>query len=417
MFVRNDLTEWVFHFVHDRKPENDSLEFSYDWEGDFNYVALPDYFTFEGEPIYLTEKYEEDDYGLESDAKAFFVLKKILHDGIIKTGWSFRKGVPTIYGPKSAACFTEMPLYALIEYAKARNNKDFIQSYGIAFLKDEIFEAGARPVIYGLSDKHLEASREDKFFEKGFRALSEKCGIGLKEMYRYVYTSFKKERRIDWTHEREWRWADLNEEFNFAGMPFIAKSKNNFFTRIIVFVKTSDEVEDILEHLQNLYHSKETNFSREYNLRLLESTYVTSLEDISKLKISLENVKFDDLPFNKIQKLTKIDVKSNTYDLVKKVIKETEDLYYKETEKKFNEIGDFGACGHASLVTFESNSEITQALIDLDIAHSFAKGEYVIYLKGYPVQSIEVQEYGIDLAAKYITKCLEQEFYGRTKFD
>ncbi|CAM4240586.1 hypothetical protein [Flavobacterium terrigena] len=416
---RNDLTEWIIHFVHDRNPENDPQEFSYDWEVEdgFEYDPFPDTFTYEGEPIYLTEKYQEDDYGLESDAEAFYVLKKILHDGIIKTGWSFRKKSATIYGSKSAACFTEMPLYALLEYAKTRKSSESIESYGIAFLKEELFEAGARPVIYGLSGKHLEAKMGDKNFGIGIRTLSEKCGIGLNEMYRYVYTNIKKQKRIDWTHEREWRWADIKENFDFPGMPFIAQNDDFSFSKIIVFVKTNVEVIDILEHIKNLYHSTSTNYGIEYNLKLLENTFVMSIEELSNLNIDLDYIKFDDLPFNRISKLNKVSVRKETYDLVKEAIKEAEEINYKETESKYKKYGDKGPCGFANIVTYEVNSEITQALIDLEIAHTFAKGEYIIYLKGYPIQSIDVQEYGVIKAAEFLTKKLSQKFYPHTKLD
>lgn len=416
--MRKDLTEWIIHFVHDRNPENDPLEFSYDWDDEhgFEYFPFPDTFTYKGEPKFLTEKYQEDDYGLESDAEAYYVLKKILHDGIIKTGWSFRKNLATIYGPKSAACYTEMPLYALLEYAKSRNNES-IESYGIAFLKEELFEAGARPVIYGLSGKHIEAETGDKNFGIGIRILSEKCGIGLNEMYRYVYTNIKKQKRIDWTHEREWRWADIKERFDFPGMPFIAKNDDFSFSKIIVFVKTNDEVKDILEHIKNLYHSTSTNYGIAYNLNLLENTFVTSIEELSNLKIDLKNVKFDDLPFNRIPKLNKIIVKKETYNFVKEAIREAEEINYKETELKYKEFGDTGLSGFANIVTYEINSEITQALIDLEIAHTYGKGEYIIHLKGYPIQSMDIQKYGVIKAAEFLTTKLSQNFYPYTKLD
>ncbi|MDR6966531.1 cellobiose-specific phosphotransferase system component IIB [Flavobacterium arsenatis] len=415
--TRKDLSNWIIHFVHRRNPKNDPLEFSYDWENDFEYIPYPDSFTFDGEPLFLTEKYEEDDYGLEPDAHSFSVLKKILHDGIIKTGWSFRKGSPTIYGPKSAACFTEMPFYALIEYSKNRNDFDSIEPYGLAFIKEELFEAGARPVIYGLSGKHIESKEGDSNYGIGLRTLSSDCGIGINEMYRYVYTSIKRQKKIDWTHEREWRWADLDGKFDFPGMPFIAKTDEISFSTVIVFVKTNEEVQDILDHILNLHHSQTTNFDRLYDLKLLENILIVSMEALSTLSIDIEEVKFDDLPVNKIPKMKNIAVSKETYKLVKEAILEAERISFSVSEEKYKQYGDIGACGFANIVTYESNSEITQALINLEIAHSFAKGEYIIYLKGYPVQSIDVKEYGAIEAAKYLTEKLNQSFYSHTRLD
>ena len=415
---RNDLSNWIIHFVHRRNPENDPLEFSYDFE-EMEFIPFPDSFTYKGEPIFKTEKYEEDDYGLEPDAYAYGVLKKILHDGIIRTGWSYRNGNPTIYGPKSAACFTEMPFYALIEYSKNRNNENYIEPYGIAFLKEEMFDAGARPVIYGLSGKHIESKKGDKNFGIGFRTLSSQCGIGLREMYRYVYTNISATKRTDWTHEREWRWADLDEKFEwFAGLPFIAKNDFYQFSKIIVFVKSKDEVEDIIEHLQNLYHSKTTNFDREYDLKVIANTYVLAIDELTEIDKEISTIKLDDLPLNSIPKLKKIVVSEETKKSVLDAIKKATEISYNQAAKDFSDKGDIGPCGWVNITTYTANSEVTQALVDLDLAYSFGKGFYTVKLnKEYPAQSIVVDEKGKEMAAKYLTDALGQKFYTYTRWD
>jgi hypothetical protein len=408
---RHDITNWIIHFVHKRNPENDPLEFSRDWDKTMNYVKFPNNFKYDGEPIYQTDILEEEAYGLEPDESALEVLKKILHDGIIKCGWSYRNGNPTIYGPKSAACFTEMPLYALIEYSKSRNNENYIEPYGVAFLKTELFEAGARPVIYGLSGVHKEAITGDENFGIGLRTLSSECGIGLNELYRYVYTSIKSHKRIDWTHEREWRWADLDEKFEFAGLPFFAKNNEFSFSKIIVLVKTNDDVEEIIKYIQHLYHSESTNYAREYNLITIANTYILSIEELSKFDKDIETVKLDDLPLNKIPKLSKIKVKPETVEKIKNAIKVATNISYAECERVFNERGDVGSCGWANIVTYVSNSEITQALIDLGLASSYGTGHYDIELgKSFPVQSLDVNESGKIKAAEYLTKELGQYF-------
>jgi len=414
---RHDITDWIIHFIHKRNSENDPLEFSYDWE-DMEYIPLPDSFTFKGEPIFQTVKYEEDEYGLYSEAEAIEVLKKILHDGIIKTGWSFRNGNPTIYGPKSAACFTEMPLYALIEYSKNRNNENYIEPYGIAFLKSEIFEAGARPVIYGLSGKHQEASEGDQNCGLGLRTLASEAGIGLREMYRYVYTNIRGQRRIDWTHEREWRWADLDEDFDFPGMPFFAKNDKFSFSKIIVIVKYNEEVEEIIKHIQHLYHSKSTNYAREYNLKAIANTYILSIEELSKFDKDVRTIKLEDLPLNTIPKLTKIKVTQETIDKVKNAIKVASEISYKESDRLFKEKGDFGGCGWANVVTYVANSEITQALIDLELASSYGTGYYYINLeRSFPAQSLDIDEAGKIKAAEYLSDELGQQFTTHWRWD
>lgn len=133
---RIDLSEWVIHFVHDRKPEDnlDDLQEIAELEGYHGDARLPDYYDEKGKGHNILSEYDESCYGIASDAPAFDVLLKILHDGFIHSSWSIRNYAPAIYGPKSAVCFTEMPLYALIQYAKFRGTySGYVGNYGIAF--------------------------------------------------------------------------------------------------------------------------------------------------------------------------------------------------------------------------------------------------------------------------------------------
>ncbi|PWV47059.1 hypothetical protein [Chitinophaga sp. S165] len=130
--------------------------------------------------------------------------------GYLKAGYSFRKNhkgdvKPTIYGPKPAVCFTEMPFNSFLEYTKTRNDSENVTPYGIAFHRTDLFNLGARPVIYGTSGDHQEAQPGNTFYGKGHRMLHSSCSIGLKEQYRYLYTRLTGKYPINWTHEREWR--------------------------------------------------------------------------------------------------------------------------------------------------------------------------------------------------------------------
>ena len=135
--ARLDLSDWVIHFVHDRNPENDPTEYC-DEEGN---SAPPYPYTFDDNPKseenlwmpYENWVYYDSEYPIESDASAFQVLQKILDDAHIRSGWSIRKDRPTIFGFWSAVCFTEMPLYALLHYAKNRKDLESVNTYGICF--------------------------------------------------------------------------------------------------------------------------------------------------------------------------------------------------------------------------------------------------------------------------------------------
>lgn len=112
---RIDLSEWVIHFVHKRKPEDNfqDLQEIAELEGYDGDVRLPDYYDAEGNGHNIFSVYDEDCYGIASDAPAFDVLLKILHDGFIHSSWSIRNLAPAIYGPKSAVCFTIVCLVAV----------------------------------------------------------------------------------------------------------------------------------------------------------------------------------------------------------------------------------------------------------------------------------------------------------------
>lgn len=130
-------------------------------------------------------------------AYPFSTLKKIVTDGYLIGGWSFRGRRRTIFGKKPAVCFTETPLCGFLNYAAKRHNKE-ISSYGIFLQKKHLFDAGGRPVIYGTTlDPEEVVEGEDHFVE----------ALVDSEQYRYILTT-SIDGQNDWTHEREWRWAN-----------------------------------------------------------------------------------------------------------------------------------------------------------------------------------------------------------------
>lgn len=118
---RSDLSDWVIHFVHDRIEKDDLYAMAELTKEEYGTrMQIPCYFDKDGNPHDLTDEYADNEFPIDDDATAFAILKKILHDGFFRSGWSLRNDNPTIYGPYSAVCFTEMPLHALIQYAKDR---------------------------------------------------------------------------------------------------------------------------------------------------------------------------------------------------------------------------------------------------------------------------------------------------------
>ena len=152
---RVDMTDWVLHFVHDvnsrNEPTDEAIPFErYGWsvyheDPDINY-RFSDWDVM------------DEDSGWPTDLSAYGVVRKIVSDGHIRASWAFRNGKPTIYGPRAAVCVTEMPLHALVDYAKRRKATD-VGCYAIGLLKSEFFAAGGRSVIYGLSTEWAEHNR------------------------------------------------------------------------------------------------------------------------------------------------------------------------------------------------------------------------------------------------------------------
>lgn len=135
------------------------------------------------------------------DMPAFFLLRHCIRQGRIWATWSFRGGQRTIHGPRPAVCFTEMPIAAFLETSRDRQAKgQAISSYALVLPKRPTFGVGARPVIYGLSTGAW-ATTDPGTGERRFPD----AALPSAEQYRYVAYD-PSSGKLDWTHEREWRW-------------------------------------------------------------------------------------------------------------------------------------------------------------------------------------------------------------------
>ncbi|MEA5418478.1 hypothetical protein VB712_04515 [Spirulina sp. CCNP1310] len=426
---RIDLSEWVIHFVHDRslnhypKDVNLPLPFCFDRLGKPLIHSL-DETAYDDQLIY--ENSLDHPYGLDANARAYSVLKRILFDGYIKSGWSFRRGRASIYGPRSAVCFTEMPLYALLAYASKRNNPSSVEAYGIALRKQELFKAGGRPVIYGLSGNHKEAFSGDSYFEKGFRCLASSCGVALNEQYRYVAMNLDKNKWIDWTHEREWRWADTKENHEVPGFPIWVESQNLKLSQILVIVKEVWEVEDFLNSMKTHYDARVNIYDSTYDRENFKNTVVVSLEEIDRQLSGSSAIRLDDLPLKNFSYISPKIPSSEVLEKVKKALIKAKDEAKKAAQKdkeiaprnKNGYICD--VCGFATVVTSDANTEITDALISLNYA-SPCDGEcYFIYevTSGIDTeQALRVAEAAAQAAARTLSELLGQHFSVNSRWD
>jgi hypothetical protein len=149
-------------------------------------IRRPD---FTNSLVHLTRERKEYKQADEADefspqelvrtVSAFDVLKEILASGVIHG--SGNEGY--VKGNRCAACFSEIPLSTMHQFAKPSSEKNAkYRFYGVALSKTSMFDLGGRPVIY-LPD-------------------AEAAWIPEEERWRHVRYEHG---RVDFTHEREWR--------------------------------------------------------------------------------------------------------------------------------------------------------------------------------------------------------------------
>lgn len=272
------MTDWVIHSIHDyndaHQPDDAVMNREY-------YDSYPYHEDKRRNDRFDCWRVSDDYYGVDSTPDASLVLRKIILDGHIRATWAFRNRRPTVYGPRAAVCFTEMPLSAWQAYSKERGS-DAVGQYAIAIPKDELYRAGGRPVVYGLSGEHRETRRR-KPLDRGWpRILHASCGIGESEQYRYVALRLNKDGPIDWTHEREWRWADGDDVCSCPGLPLWLADDPVSFSRIRIIVPRAQDRTPILELLKQLYDSGANEFDHPFCRRALQSTGIVCIEDLKE---------------------------------------------------------------------------------------------------------------------------------------
>ncbi|MGO9838626.1 MAG: hypothetical protein ACLP1X_30980 [Polyangiaceae bacterium] len=257
MASRPDISDWVIHFVRDRDPED--FPARTEAELDLKAGRMP------------------------VDANAFWVLKTIIEDGGLRPGFSLRNEKTTIYGGRPAVCFTEMPLYSLALYARERATTR-CTPYGAAVTKLELYRAGGRQVIYGLSEEGPPSLQTDTQYGR----LLVESALPRAEQYRYVaYNPDRDPWPLDWTHEREWRWAPRSSDQHtmwvegassverVAALPlFRGKEHGGAFSRVALLVQAPTEAEDVANLLGICRDSGWNNMSEVYDPDVLASCLV-----------------------------------------------------------------------------------------------------------------------------------------------
>jgi len=409
--MRIDQSSWLIHFVHRRDPENDPKNRC---EG---FVQVPVAYTEDGVPIVSDWDYLDEEYPIAPDDYPIAVLKKIVDDAHIRTTWADRRGKPTIYGPRSAVCFTEMPLYALVDYAQMRRREEAVATYGIALPKNELFIAGARPVIYGLTSKHAESATGDPFYRRGCRMLSAACGIAPNEQYRYVAMNLADDRHIDWSHEREWRWTkNFGESHNIPGLSLWLADERYRFSTILLIVQTKDEAADLLNRLKGYYDNPYTKYDMAISREAVASTRVLALDSVADNFVANPTLRIDDLPASTFKTFERKEPSEETMRLVKQVVEAARETAVRvAVENPANSL-----YGFAWVTTYDAQTEITEALLRQGFAKSYDTRGYRVEEVMRGVQDgfmIDTAEKAAEAAATMLTTELGQKFYMESRLD
>lgn len=420
---RLDMTDWALHFVHQRDMRNSPIEMDFPYD---LYQGVP----YHEDPE-INERFSDWDYmdeylPIEPDASSMGVLLRIITDGHIRASWALRNRRPTVYGPRAAVCLTEMPLHGLVDYAKRRRETD-VDCYAVGLLKAELFAAGGRPAIYGLTGSYKVWTPDGYPWP---RKLDETCGIAESEQYRFVGMSTDAEFPIDWSHEREWRWADHLDRCYCPGIPVWLKDEPFRFSSVFVVVPTTAEAELVLDLLKRLYDSGCNGFDLEFDKNTLEQTRVISLEQLQDdlSADTMTAIRLEDVPTMSIRNFEVPPATAEDVQKLRSVIEEAQQAAIRaahhayETAPKNSHGHIRDSAGFASLKVHDAQSPLVSALVALDPTSALGDDGYSISsfgsLHGLGDQALCLREAEVEAAIEVFKKHYPENSFGmRSRMD
>lgn len=286
---------------------------------------------------------------------------------------------------------------------------------------------GGRPAIYGLSGPHLEQKqpgpKSGPFWDTWPRKLASSCGIAEHEQYRYVAMNLQGNKRIDWGHEREWRWADVADACSCPGLPLWLCGEPHRFSRVMIVVPTQEEAAQVLDTLKVLHDAGAHNFGHEYNRQTLAATQVVALEVVAGAvpPDKLLTIRLEDIPASSIQTFASPSATSEFKAHVITVLAEAHQAaeaavqqFYKGA-KKDSQGHILDACGFAHLVLYSPQSELATALRELGEATVIGGvGYWVSDFGDHGTPSISQAEAAVEAALEVMKKAFPMENFGMT---
>ena len=229
-------------------------------------------------------------------------------------------------------------------------------------------------------------------FNKGWpRYLASSCGIGASEQYRYVAMSAAPERRIDWSHEREWRWVDHEDKYSCPGLPIWLSGEPASLSRIFVVVPNSTDAQRVLDRLQELYDAGTNDFNHLFCKRTLKATSVIALDQLATDFAGVEGklLRLDDIPAAQIRSFKRPAVSSEFIERVRHVLEEAQSEADKAAQECLKSApraaggqGVADVAGWAHLIVYDAQSPLVSALLQLEEASPIPGTGYYIHSIG-----------------------------------
>ncbi len=403
---RTDMTKWLIHFTKDVTDENQPI-IEYEKRLDDGSV------------------YQELDYTNQlpygySKMSAFECLKNIIKECGIRYGYSFRKGKTTLFGGEPVICLTEMPLISLVNYTRKRRSNS-VTTYGIAIKKNEAYKFGARPAIYGLSD-----TQKLKYVENNnIKRILDSKHLPLKEQYRLVSFDLG-ERKIDWTHEREWRIKRKDDILHNTIVEYGYEIQEveifNIFDRdynneeVILIVNSEDEANELFDLVQHQLDSESNPFGKPFTQKKI------SILNIGKLS-NKDFSRIEDLDREAYFEIKLEELDEENLNRLSEIIRIAKEEITPNAEKEFmaNRNGNYDvrdACGFASIKSYNPRNKYLRGLKKLGFASSFGDGYSIKAIGKYTfIQSITYHEFIAEKVCDFLNKEIGDIFHVTSRMD
>ena len=378
---RFDLSDYLIHFFRDVDLESDS------------YIHFPEHSGF---------------FNICEDLKcsALFLMRCALRNNKLVASWSYRNGKRSIYGYDPAICFTDMPLAAFLQTSKERKARgEKIGEYALMLPKNDMFVAGARPVIYALDQnndfKYLKSSKHDE-------KIIDPNVLPLLEQYRYVTYDPTRPTPIDWTHEREWRWAcrdDISlytQEImenglvsDYDTLPGLNFSMYPINGAGIVVAKNYD-IEKVLYDVLTLIDSRKIDINTFKFIVSIENVEAYNILDPNNLQSFIEDNILDLKQFFEIDPNKEVVILKD----IDHVINHITSNFIHDNEKYPEEIGK------SWIWIVDNFSDVTRVLLKNHRIYVNNEGKYLLEIPNiehYPLRKQEkiCKEIALELSKKY----------------